>query len=97
MEISIRKYCALHEVTFVDGNTKVETGFLNEIEAKDLATNLRESADQLHPLEPLELHEYDAGLLASHGGGDVDWWQDYVRAELGRAYEFYRSQVDANA
>ena len=38
---------------------------------------------------------YDAGLLNDYGGGDVGWWQDYLRAELGRAEEFYRNQHDS--
>lgn len=37
---------------------------------------------------------YDARLLNDYGGGDVGWWQDYLRAELGRAEEFYRDQHD---
>ena len=37
---------------------------------------------------------YDAGLLNDYGGGDVGWWQDYLRAELCRAEEFYRDQHD---
>jgi len=40
-----------------------------------------------------ELAVYDAGLLNDYGGGDVGWWQDYLRAELGRAYDFYASQI----
>ena len=36
---------------------------------------------------------YDAGLLSDYGGGNVSWWQDYIRSELGRAHEFYQSQV----
>jgi hypothetical protein len=32
---------------------------------------------------------YDAGLLSDFGGGNVDWWQDYIRAELGRSHDFY--------
>jgi len=39
------------------------------------------------------LQTYDAGLLNDFGGGDVSWWQDYIRAELERAHEFYASQV----
>lgn len=38
---------------------------------------------------------YDAGLLNDFGGGDVHWWQDYLRYELNRAHEFYQSQVDS--
>lgn len=41
----------------------------------------------------MKLNEYDTGLLSSYGGGDVDWWYDYIRAELGRAHEHYQSQV----
>jgi hypothetical protein len=43
--------------------------------------------------EPVALDEYDAGLLNDYGGGNVAWWQDYIRAELGRAYEHYQSQM----
>lgn len=32
---------------------------------------------------------YDAGLLNDYGGGDVDWWQDYLRAEIGRANDHW--------
>lgn len=41
----------------------------------------------------VSLDYYDAGLLNDFGGGDVDWWQDYIRAELARAHDFYQSQV----
>lgn len=40
-----------------------------------------------------ELEPYDAGLLNDFGGGNVEWWQDYIRAELGNAHDFYQSQV----
>lgn len=39
-----------------------------------------------------ELDAYDAGLLGDYGGGDVEWWHDYLRAELARAHDFYSSQ-----
>lgn len=32
---------------------------------------------------------YDAGLLNDFGGGNVDWWQDYIRAEVERANDFH--------
>ena len=32
---------------------------------------------------------YDAGLLSDYGGGNVEWWQDYIRSELERAHDFY--------
>jgi len=52
------------------------------------------AADHAQPkAEPAPLEEYDAGLLNDFGGGKVDWWQDYIRAELGRAFDHYQSQV----
>ncbi len=44
-----------------------------------------------------ELSAYDAGLLNDYGGGDVGWWQDYIRAELARAHDFYQSQLSGAA
>ena len=43
----------------------------------------------------IELAHYDAGLLNDYGGGKVEWWQDYIRGELGRAHAFYQSQIPA--
>lgn len=43
----------------------------------------------------LSLATYNAGLLSDHGGGNVSWWQDYIRAELAYAHDFYQAQVDA--
>lgn len=42
-----------------------------------------------------DIPAYDAGLLSDHGGGNVEWWQDYIRAELGRAHEFYALFFDS--
>lgn len=38
------------------------------------------------------LDAYDAGLLSDFGGGNVEWWQDYIRAELERAHDHYEAQ-----
>lgn len=42
-----------------------------------------------------ETPDYDAGLLNDFGGGNVEWWQDYLRAEIGRANEFWRDAIAA--
>ena len=47
------------------------------------------------PVQTDGLVRYDAGLLGDGGGGDVDWWQDYIRAELERAHEHYELQYEA--
>lgn len=46
-------------------------------------------------LQPINLDAYDAGLLSDFGGGDVSWWQDYLRSELDRAHDHYQAQIDA--
>ncbi len=43
------------------------------------------------------LDAYDAGSLNDFGGGNIDWWHDYIRSELGRAHDFYQSQLDDNS
>lgn len=42
-----------------------------------------------------EYADYDAGLLSDFGGGDIGWWQDYVRTEVARANDFWREQIAA--
>lgn len=37
--------------------------------------------------------DYDCGLINGYGGGDVSWWQDYLRAEIGRANDHWRDYV----
>lgn len=39
------------------------------------------------------LLDYDPGLLNDWGGGNVEWWQDYLRAEIGRANDHWRIQA----
>lgn len=57
----------------------------------------RETPDLADPADVEEPDAYDAGLLGDYGGGDVEWWQDYIRAELGRAHEFYAAQFRSQA
>lgn len=35
---------------------------------------------------------YDAGYLNDYGGGNVSWWQGYIRTELERCDEYWRSR-----
>lgn len=47
--------------------------------------------------KPVSLDAYDAGHLNDHGGGNVGWWQDYIRSELERAHDFYQEQLCPDA
>jgi len=39
--------------------------------------------------------DYDAGLININGGGNVEWWLDYIRAEIGRANDHWRDEMAA--
>lgn len=39
----------------------------------------------------LDEQDYDPGLLNDYGGGNVQWWQDYIRAEINRCNEYWRT------
>lgn len=40
--------------------------------------------------------DYDPGLINDHGGGNVGWWQDYIRSEIERANDFWRGQLESS-
>lgn len=42
----------------------------------------------------LNLEAFDAGLLNDFGGGNTEWWLDYIRSLLGQAHEHYQTQAD---
>jgi len=41
------------------------------------------------------VERYDAGLINDFGGGNVEWWQDYIRAEIERANDFHADRIAA--
>lgn len=47
------------------------------------------------PRVPDDLEDYDSGLLNDYGGGNVGWWQDYIRYEVGQANDWWRQQIHA--
>ncbi|HLV84206.1 MAG TPA: hypothetical protein VKY62_10560 [Devosia sp.] len=47
--------------------------------------------------QPVALDDYDPGLINDHGGGDVGWWQDYIRSEIQSANEHWRAQIELRA
>ncbi len=85
-----RQWCA---VCVVDQSNMPATLSPAVEELCDDAIDAIEQALATPVQEPMALEEYDAGVLNDYGGGNVEWWQDYIRAELGRAYEHYQSQM----
>ena len=41
-----------------------------------------------------QFDDYDSGIMNDYGGGNVSWWQDYIRAEVGRCNDFWRAQTE---
>lgn len=41
------------------------------------------------------MDEYDVGLLNDWGGGNVAWWHDYLRYEIGRANSHWIQQTES--
>ena len=39
------------------------------------------------------MDKYDAGLINDYGGGNVGWWQDYIRSEIERCNDFYQEKI----
>jgi hypothetical protein len=50
------------------------------------------------PIERLQNEpDYDPGLLNDFGGGDVNWWENYIRYEVNAANDWWRSRIEAEA
>ena len=72
----------------------VESGAKVELMRRDnLIDSLNGLCESYRTQVQGELEPYDAGLLNDFGGGNVEWWQDYIRAELEHAHDFYQSQI----
>ena len=41
-----------------------------------------------------DVPDYDTGIINDYGGGNVDWWMDYIRAEIGRCNEYWREYIE---
>ena len=39
--------------------------------------------------------DYDCGYLNDWGGGNVEWWWDYIRAEVDRANQHWQTSLEA--
>lgn len=89
------------QVSFSAGSYLRKEDFL---EAKLLAANaenavLRKKLEtaEAKVAQMWELPDYGAGYLNTYGGGDVNWWLDYLRAEIERANEYWRAALNPEA
>lgn len=39
------------------------------------------------------MEQFNPGFLNNFGGGNVQWWQDYIRSLLEEAHDFYEDQL----
>ena len=40
--------------------------------------------------------DYSSGILSGYGGGNIGWWQDYIRSEVERCNEYWREIINPN-
>lgn len=45
--------------------------------------------------EILNSNDYDSGLLNDFGGGNIDWWFNYIRTEVNFCNEYWRGIIEA--
>lgn len=62
----------------------------------DLCFDLLDAREQLEAMQDgaSKLDDYDSGYMNDYGGGNIGWWQDYIRAEVNRCNDFWRSQIE---
>lgn len=47
----------------------------------------------IEPSEMDEFDDYEPGMINGNGGGNVEWWRDYMRSEIDKANDHWRSQL----
>ena len=65
----------------------------------DNKQNIEETAEQGGQVDAivsqqlLDIPDYDSGVLNDYGGGNTQWWQDYIRVEINRCNEYWSEQI----
>lgn len=70
----------------------------DELEALEAAARIiagRAPADQSAELPWESILDYDPGLLDDGGGGNVEWWYQYIRDLIASANEYWRDELAA--
>ena len=52
--------------------------------------------ESTHRLDALRnISDYDCGLMNGYGGGQVNWWHNYIRYEVDRCNKHWREEINA--
>jgi len=65
-----------------------------QFSAEDMIEFAEKFAEQKKVEDVNHPFDYDSGLLNNYGGGDVDWWQDYIREEIARCNGYWRDYFE---
>jgi len=110
MESCEIKICPFYNKEMVD-DTNCEAGkgveacplriYIHDLEGRvssECNTVLCESASSQQTVQNCDLSDqpdYDCGLINDYGGGNVSWWMDYLRTEINRCNEYWRSFISS--
>jgi len=71
-----------------------------DLQCRDYKPNDLGDCLNLIPYEPVEPEmplideqDYSSGFLNDYGGGNIDWWQDYIRCEVGRCNAYWQGII----
>lgn len=88
-QLDVLRTAALNAISFMSGGTaKAKLRDAYDATPQQCLRDVQASA-----INSVTLDCYDAGLLNDFGGGNVAWWQDYMRSELNAAHDFYEDQI----
>lgn len=40
-----------------------------------------------------EIDDYDCGLINDYGGGNIQWWQDYISSVIQQCNDYWRESL----
>ena len=75
--------CSARGLALDDGQKKNVADMTHAVAVLKVAGEIAQEAD------------YDPGLLNDYGGGNVGWWQDYIRYEVDRCNAYWRGRIEA--
>jgi len=86
------KYKITIEAPLIRTGMKIETE-CSERYVKPVIDKLMEIVREVNGVSRSLPSDYDIGLIGDYGGGNVEWWQDYLREEVARCNNYWVSQL----